>query len=133
MCLRSAYSDVAFWVFFDHIGSERCSALLQRWLNEMDIVWYESKGNLNWGEILKTIREDTAGFAEDGGFDIFLGDDHPSGRKRGKKNDRDGNGADEDDDEEDDDEDDEVGKAKKRATPSPLSLEKKRPAELLFF
>lgn len=50
---------------------------LQRWLNEVDIVWYESKGNLNWVEILKTIRDDLQEFVKDGGFDMFLSDTKP--------------------------------------------------------
>ncbi|KAL8442000.1 hypothetical protein Emag_006745 [Eimeria magna] len=47
---------------------------LKRWLNELEIVWYEGKQNLNWSAILKEIRDDPRGFVEDGGFDMFLGD-----------------------------------------------------------
>lgn len=48
---------------------------IKRWLNEIDVVWYESRGNLNWTEILRTIREDIEGFLADGGFEIFLGEE----------------------------------------------------------
>lgn len=46
----------------------------QRWLNELEIVWYEGKQNLHWAAILKEIRQDPKGFVEDGGFDMFLGE-----------------------------------------------------------
>ncbi|KAH0489030.1 MAG: hypothetical protein KVP17_003980, partial [Porospora cf. gigantea B] len=46
---------------------------IKKWLNEMDIVWYESKTPLNWPFILKTIRQDVEGFIREGGFS-FLDD-----------------------------------------------------------
>lgn len=61
----------------------------------MDIVWYESKGNLNWTEVLKTIREDVSGFVADGGFEIFLGEE-TAGTATGEADDSD---SDENDDE----------------------------------
>ncbi|CDJ57688.1 transcription elongation factor FACT 140 kDa, putative [Eimeria maxima] len=64
---------------------------LKRWLNELEIVWYEGKQNLNWAAILKEIRDDPRGFVEDGGFDMFLGD----------------NGSDEEGDDSEDDDDEE--------------------------
>ncbi|KAF8818763.1 transcriptional elongation factor [Cardiosporidium cionae] len=48
---------------------------LKRWLNELEIVWYEGKNNLQWGNILKTIIEDKESFFEQGGFEGFLGDE----------------------------------------------------------
>ncbi|KFH03669.1 transcriptional elongation factor FACT140 [Toxoplasma gondii VAND] len=54
---------------------------LKRWLNELEIVWYEGKQNLNWNAILKQIREDPHGFVEAGGFEMFLGDDSVSGEE----------------------------------------------------
>ncbi|PFH33812.1 putative transcriptional elongation factor [Besnoitia besnoiti] len=54
---------------------------LKRWLNELEIVWYEGKQNLNWNAILKQIRDDPHGFVEAGGFEMFLGDDSPSGEE----------------------------------------------------
>eukprot|EP00922_Rhytidocystis_sp_ex-Travisia-forbesii_P045610 GHVS01068054.1.p1 GENE.GHVS01068054.1~~GHVS01068054.1.p1 ORF type:complete len:908 (+),score=157.09 GHVS01068054.1:521-3244(+) len=47
---------------------------LKRWLNELDIVWYENKQNLNWNVVMKTIREDVEGFVSMGGFEDMLGD-----------------------------------------------------------
>uniref|UniRef100_A0A3B0MVL7 FACT complex subunit n=1 Tax=Theileria annulata TaxID=5874 RepID=A0A3B0MVL7_THEAN len=47
---------------------------IKRWLNELDIVWYEGKNNLQWTNILKTILEDVEAFVESGGFDGFLGE-----------------------------------------------------------
>ncbi|XP_026190808.1 FACT complex subunit SPT16 [Cyclospora cayetanensis] len=65
---------------------------LKRWLNELEIVWYEGKQNLNWSAILKEIRDDPRGFVEDGGFDMFLGD--------GDESDQEGEESEDDDDEE---------------------------------
>ncbi|KAK1442684.1 fact complex subunit spt16 [Babesia gibsoni] len=48
--------------------------VLKSWLNELDIVWYEGKNNLQWTNILKTILEDVEAFVENGAFDGFLGE-----------------------------------------------------------
>lgn len=66
--------------------------VVQRWLNELEIVWYEGKQNLNWNAILKQIRDDPQGFVDAGGFDMFLGDDGVSGEE--------GDSDEDDDDEE---------------------------------
>eukprot|EP00371_Babesia_bovis_P001145 XP_001609792.1 transcriptional regulator [Babesia bovis T2Bo] len=48
--------------------------VLKSWLNELDMVWYEGKNNLQWTNILKTILDDVDAFVENGGFDGFLGE-----------------------------------------------------------
>ncbi|ORM40740.1 FACT complex subunit SPT16 [Babesia sp. Xinjiang] len=48
--------------------------ILKSWLNELDMVWYEGKNNLQWTNILKTILEDVDAFVENGAFDGFLGE-----------------------------------------------------------
>lgn len=48
--------------------------VLKSWLNELDIVWYEGKNNLQWANILKTILDDVEAFVENGAFDGFLGE-----------------------------------------------------------
>lgn len=62
-------------------------------MNEIDVAWYESKGNLNWAEVLKTIRDDVEGFVGDGGFEIFL-EDGPNAEQPGEESE-----SDEDDEE----------------------------------
>ncbi|GBE61665.1 transcriptional elongation factor FACT140, putative [Babesia ovata] len=47
---------------------------LKSWLNELDMVWYEGKNNLQWTNILRTILEDVDAFVENGAFDGFLGE-----------------------------------------------------------
>ncbi|CEM04056.1 unnamed protein product [Vitrella brassicaformis CCMP3155] len=61
----------------DSIPTENLDTL-KKWLNELDIVWYEGKQNLNWPNILKTIKDDVEGFVEQGGFDYFLGEEDES-------------------------------------------------------
>ncbi|EEA07011.1 uncharacterized protein CMU_033960 [Cryptosporidium muris RN66] len=48
---------------------------IKRWLNEMDIVYYEGRQNLNWNAVLKTILSDIEDFIENGGFSGFLGEE----------------------------------------------------------
>eukprot|EP00917_Polyrhabdina_sp_WS-2016_P018043 GHVP01038987.1.p1 GENE.GHVP01038987.1~~GHVP01038987.1.p1 ORF type:complete len:919 (-),score=205.35 GHVP01038987.1:2500-4962(-) len=48
---------------------------VKKWLNEMDMVWYENKKNMNWSLLMKTIREDVAAFAEQGAYSALLGDE----------------------------------------------------------
>eukprot|EP01071_Lankesteria_metandrocarpae_P014084 Lankesteria_metandrocarpae@DN8085_c0_g1_i1.p1 len=61
-----------------HISNVNVESLdtIKKWLNEMSMVWYEVKSNLNWDAILKTVRADISSFVADGAFDGFLGDDH---------------------------------------------------------
>lgn len=48
--------------------------VIKQWLNELGIVWYEGKNNLQWTNILKTILSDVESFVENGGFEGFLGE-----------------------------------------------------------
>ncbi|EFN58683.1 hypothetical protein CHLNCDRAFT_140286 [Chlorella variabilis] len=41
------------------------------WLTSIEIKYYESKVNLNWKNILKSIKEDPEGFIEDGGWSFL--------------------------------------------------------------
>ena len=74
---------------------------IKKWLNEMDIVWYESKTPLNWPFILKTIRQDVEGFIREGGFSFL--DDGGSEKDPQKATQL------EDEDEEDEDYDESMG------------------------
>jgi len=66
-----------------HVSNVSVESLetLKKWLNEVNIVWYEVKSNLNWDAILKTIRGDLVAFVENGGFEGFLGDEGPTKRE----------------------------------------------------
>ncbi|CAN8246569.1 unnamed protein product [Cochlearia groenlandica] len=44
---------------------------IKEWLDTTDIKYYESKLNLNWRQILKTITEDPQRFVEDGGWEFL--------------------------------------------------------------
>lgn len=44
---------------------------IKEWLNSMDIKYYESRMNLNWRPILKTITDDPEKFIEDGGWEFL--------------------------------------------------------------
>eukprot|EP01018_Ginkgo_biloba_P035545 Gb_23782 [translate_table: standard] len=44
---------------------------IKEWLNSMNIKYYESKMNLNWRPILKTILDDPEKFIEDGGWEFL--------------------------------------------------------------
>ncbi|SCM25164.1 FACT complex subunit SPT16, putative [Plasmodium chabaudi chabaudi] len=48
---------------------------IKKWLTTIDIVYYEGKNNLQWGNILKTILADIESFVNSKGFDGFLGED----------------------------------------------------------
>ncbi|EWC90005.1 hypothetical protein PFNF54_01130 [Plasmodium falciparum NF54] len=48
---------------------------IKKWLTTIDIVYYEGKNNLQWGNILKTILSDIDSFVNSKGFDGFLGED----------------------------------------------------------
>ncbi|KAI4837804.1 FACT complex subunit SPT16 [Plasmodium brasilianum] len=48
---------------------------IKKWLTTIDIVYYEGKNNLQWGNILKTILADIDSFVNSKGFDGFLGED----------------------------------------------------------
>ncbi|KAJ4832790.1 FACT complex subunit spt16 [Turnera subulata] len=44
---------------------------IKEWLNTTDIKYYESRLNLNWRPILKTITDDPEKFIEDGGWEFL--------------------------------------------------------------
>ena len=44
---------------------------IKEWLNSLGVKYYESKMNLNWKPILKTILDDPAKFVEEGGWDFL--------------------------------------------------------------
>jgi len=44
---------------------------IKEWLNSKNIKYYESRMNLNWRPILKTILEDPDKFIEDGGWEFL--------------------------------------------------------------
>ncbi|KAK2198277.1 bifunctional FACT complex subunit Spt16 [Babesia duncani] len=85
--------------------------VIKQWLNELGIVWYEGKNNLQWTNILNTILEDTASFVENGAFDGFMGDDDEDSVVEDEEDDEyqeedseyDEDGDDEDAEEDDDD------------------------------
>ncbi|UKK02594.2 transcription modulator [Theileria orientalis] len=78
---------------------------IKKWLNELDIVWYEGKNNLQWTNILKTILEDVEAFVENGGFDGFLGEGDEEEEEEEEEDD-DEDFEEEEDEEEDDSEED---------------------------
>lgn len=55
------------------IDSIPVSALegIKEWLDTTDIKYYESKMNLNWREVLKTITEDPQRFIDEGGWEFL--------------------------------------------------------------
>ncbi|KAF8086502.1 hypothetical protein N665_0623s0009 [Sinapis alba] len=44
---------------------------IKKWLDAIDIKYYESKVNLSWRPILKKITDDPQGFRDDGGWDFL--------------------------------------------------------------
>ncbi|XP_010424621.1 PREDICTED: FACT complex subunit SPT16-like [Camelina sativa] len=54
---------------------------IKEWLDTTDIKYYESKLNLNWRQILKTITDDPQSFIDDGGWEFLNldGSDSESG------------------------------------------------------
>lgn len=47
---------------------------IKDWLTSIEMKFYESKVNLNWKNILKSIKEDPEGFVETGGWNFLDGD-----------------------------------------------------------
>ncbi|TRY50615.1 Creatinase/Aminopeptidase P/Spt16/cdc68p/PH-like domain-containing protein [Cryptosporidium tyzzeri] len=82
--------------------------LIKRWLNEMEIVYYEGRQNLNWNAVLKTILSDIEDFVQNGGFNGFLGEDSDDeeGGSDDDDDDEDEEYSESDEDDEDDDDDD---------------------------
>ena len=48
-----------------------CLDKIKEWLNSVNIKYYESKVNLNWGPIQKSILADPAKFVEEGGWEFL--------------------------------------------------------------
>ncbi|XP_052205741.1 FACT complex subunit SPT16-like [Diospyros lotus] len=44
---------------------------IKEWLDATDLKYYESRLNMNWNSILKTITEDPQGFIEEGGWEFL--------------------------------------------------------------
>lgn len=44
---------------------------IQDWLTSIEMKFFESKVNLNWKNILKSIKEDPEGFIEQGGWSFL--------------------------------------------------------------
>jgi nucleosome binding factor SPN SPT16 subunit len=44
---------------------------IKDWLTSIEIKYYESKVNLNWKNIFKSIKDDPEGFVEDGGWNFL--------------------------------------------------------------
>jgi nucleosome binding factor SPN SPT16 subunit len=57
----------------DAIPSQHMDTI-KDWLTSIEVKFYESKVNLNWKNIIKTIKDDPEGFIEDGGWN-FLDDE----------------------------------------------------------
>ncbi|KAG2330324.1 hypothetical protein Bca4012_020072 [Brassica carinata] len=55
------------------IGSIPTSCLegIKKWIDAIDIKYYESRVNLNWRTILKNITDDPQGFRDDGGWEVL--------------------------------------------------------------
>jgi nucleosome binding factor SPN SPT16 subunit len=51
---------------------------IKDWLTSIEIKYYESKVNLNWKNIFKSIKEDPEGFVEDGGWNFLDADQSDS-------------------------------------------------------
>lgn len=66
---------------------------IKEYLDSCDICVTEGPVNLNWTQILNTIREDTYGFFEDGGW-AFLSTDTDSEDNGGSDDDREASGSD---------------------------------------
>lgn len=82
--------------------------MLKEWLTSVKIKYYESKLNLSWKPILKSIIEDPEGFVEQGGWDFLNMDGGSDGSDdEEQSDDYQPSGEDEDDEDEDDDTDDE--------------------------
>jgi nucleosome binding factor SPN SPT16 subunit len=78
---------------------------IREWLHSIDVKFYESKINLQWPAVLKSIREDPDAFVEAGGWDFleFDGggasdDDSEDGDAEFAPSGSDSDGSDDDDD-----------------------------------
>ncbi|KAI3435579.1 hypothetical protein D9Q98_001644 [Chlorella vulgaris] len=81
---------------------------IKDWLTSTELKYYESKVNLNWKNILKSIKEDPEGFIESGGWS-FLDADQSDSEEEGEDEESDfapsdGGGAESEEDESSEDE-----------------------------
>lgn len=82
---------------------------IKEWLASIDVKFYESKINLQWPAILKSIREDPEGFVESGGWDFLDaeagsdGDDSDDGDEEFAPSEDDSDEEEEDSDDDDSD------------------------------
>jgi nucleosome binding factor SPN SPT16 subunit len=51
---------------------------IKKWLERCEILYYTSRQNILWKNVMKTIVADPKGFYEDGGWKIIFGDDEDS-------------------------------------------------------
>jgi nucleosome binding factor SPN SPT16 subunit len=58
---------------------------IKDWLTSIEIKYYESKVNLNWKNILKSIKEDPEGFIEDGGWSFLDAEQSDSDAEDGEE------------------------------------------------
>ncbi|CAL8465250.1 g4785 [Coccomyxa elongata] len=82
---------------------------IRDWLTSMNIKYYESKMNLNWKPILKSITDDPEGFVESGGWDFLDaegGDDDEEGEDSEEEDEFKPDSEEEEEAESEDDEDD---------------------------
>lgn len=58
---------------------------IKDWLTSIDIKYFESKVNLNWKNILKSIKDDPEGFVEAGGWNFLDADQSDSEDEDGEE------------------------------------------------
>ncbi|KAI3505971.1 hypothetical protein L1887_28323 [Cichorium endivia] len=61
---------IVFKAFIDSIPSTSLEGI-RKWLDTTDIKYYESRFNMNWREILKTIAQDLRNFFDEGGWEFL--------------------------------------------------------------
>jgi len=55
------------WIRISSVPSTELDAV-KKWLDSVNIPFYQGPSNLNWNTVLRTIREDLEGFYEEGGW-----------------------------------------------------------------
>ena len=58
---------------------------IKDWMTSIEMKFYESKVNLNWKNILKSIKEDPEGFVESGGWNFLDADQSDSDDEDGEE------------------------------------------------
>lgn len=96
-----------------HINTIPMTSLeaVKEWLDSVDVYFVESKVNFNWGNIMKSVNEDPAGFYEEGGWSYLQpdaadadGSEEETGSSEYEPDESDEEDEEEDDDDEEDDE-----------------------------